>query len=304
MGAAKEETRLTHPLTGETLLVSPDPDAQGREGPVHIQHIPSGYWISRYPITNAQFEAFIEDRGYDSDAWWTKAGWGWRQQNERTRPYNYGAPFTLPNHPVVGVTWYEAAAFCRWLTQRWQAEHWLPAGWEVRLPTEAEWEKAARGGLLIPDIEHRIICPASALSTFNQPVSNQQISNSPRVYPWGDEPDPNRANYDDTGINATSAVGAFPGGVTPYGVLEMSGNVWEWCATQWVDNYENYGKTEANNLEGDAWRVIRGACFGNEGVSLRCACRSWNLPLYDDWDLGLRVVVASPSALDSVHSEL
>ncbi len=316
MGASKNETRLTNPLTGETLVVSPDPDAQDREGPVHIQDVPSGYWIARYPITNAQFEAFIKDGGYDSDAWWTKAGWGWRQENARTRPYNYGVPFTLPNHPVVGVTWYEAVAFCRWLTQRWRVRRWLLGDWEVRLPTEAEWEKAARGGLLIPDFAHPIVRSCADLSISNLPIPNQLIPNPfpQRAYPWGNDPDPNCANYGDTGINSTSAVGAFPGGVTPYGVLEMSGNVWEWVQSAWGKSWQNpdfgYPYRQNDGREdlrpgNQMLRVLRGGCFASkESSSLRCAFRHRDLPDLDLRDHGLRVVVASPSALDSVHSEL
>ncbi|MGC9396221.1 MAG: SUMF1/EgtB/PvdO family nonheme iron enzyme [Anaerolineae bacterium] len=283
-----------HPETGEQLVVPPDPRAYDDEAPAHIQDIPYGYWLARYPITNAQFEAFIKDEVYKKVEWWnwSDAALSWWKGNERTGPRDYGTPFTLSNHPVVGVTWYEAVAFSRWLTQRWRICEWLPEGWEVRLPTEAEWEKAARGGLVIPDREHRIIRSIPDLSTFNQQIFNQQISGSPRVYPWGDDPDPDCANYDQSGINTTSAVGAFPGGATPYGALDMSGNVWEWCATQWVDNYENYGKTEANGLEGDARRVVRGGAFNNNEWDARCACRHSRSPDLDDWNLGFRVVVA------------
>ncbi len=292
MGASKQETRLTHPLTGETLVVPPDPRAYSAEGPVHIQNVPSGYWIARYPITNAQFNAFVKDKGYEKPEWWnwSAAAVSWWKVNKRIGPYDYGTPFTLPNHPVVGVTWYEAVAYCRWLTQRWRACRWLRGDWEVRLPTEAEWEKAARGGLLIPAPEHRVICSVANLSI---PGPQSLIPNPfpQRAYPWGDEPDPNRANYDQTGINATNAVGAFPGGVTPYGALEMIGNVWEWCLTQWVDNYQNYGKTEANGLEGTARRVVRGGAFGYDEGSARCAYRYRRSPDLDLRDFGFRVVV-------------
>jgi len=83
------------------------------------------------------------------------------------------------------------------------------------------------------------------------------------VYPWGPNPDPNRMNFDGTGLKTTSAVGAFPGGASPYGVLEMSGNVWEWCQTKWTENYQNYAKTEDNDPKGDSARVVRGGSFGS-----------------------------------------
>ncbi|HOT92936.1 MAG TPA: SUMF1/EgtB/PvdO family nonheme iron enzyme [Anaerolineae bacterium] len=291
MGASGQETRLTNPRTGETLVIPPDPRAYYDEGPVHIQNIPSGYWISRYPITNAQFNAFVKDKGYEKAEWWnwSDAALSWWKKNKRIGPRDYGTPFNLPNHPVVGVTWYEAVAYCRWLTQRWWACRWLHGDWEVRLPTEAEWEKAARGGLYIP--AEPLCVPAEKLAW--EPVLGEEKNPLPqRAYPWGDEPDPNCANYADTGIGATNAVGAFPAGVTPYGVLEMIGNVWEWCLTQWVDNYQNYGKIEANGLEGTARRVVRGGAFNDDGRVARCAYRSLrSAPVNDYGDFGFRVAV-------------
>ncbi|MBN2003412.1 MAG: SUMF1/EgtB/PvdO family nonheme iron enzyme, partial [Anaerolineae bacterium] len=271
--------------------------------PLHqYTRLTSGYWMARYPITNAQFTAFVKDEGYKKAEWWnwSDAALSWWKENKRTGPYDYGTPFNLPNHPVVGVTWYETIAFCRWLTQRWRAKHWLLGDWEVRLPTEAEWEKAARGGLYIPTtllcLPVEKLAPEPLLGVEKNPRSQQ-------AYPWGDDPDPNRANYADSGINTTSAVGAFPGGATPYGALEMSGNVWEWCLTQWVDNYENYVKTEANGLEGDAVRVLRGGAFYLDVRFARCAYRNWYDPLNDFRGYGFRVVVVGGAAAP-IDSEL
>jgi len=198
---------------------------------------------------------------------------GWGDDEPRAVPHDFGDPFNLPNHPVVGVTWYEAVAFCRWLQSQIANREWRV--WRggqvevrrveaqnvaVRLPSEAEWEKAARG------------------------VDGQR-------YPWGDDPDPNRANYDETGIGTTSAVGCFPGGASPYGVEDLSGNVWEWCATKWEDDYRDYKGD--SSLEGGDRRVLRGGAFLNVVRYVRCAARHGNDPYYWYWYNGFRLV-ASP----------
>jgi len=178
---------------------------------------------------------------------WTKAGWKWK--GERRRPEDEGAAeeFLLPNHPRVIVTWYEAYAFSRWLSEK--------LGYDVRLPSEAEWEKAARGG-------------------------------DGRAYPWGEEFDAARCNIGDTGIGMTSAVGAFPSGSSPYGVLDMSGNVWEWCATKWRKSYE---EPATEDPEGEASRVARGGSFADDRDAARCAFRGPHPPLVADANLGFRV---------------
>ena len=147
------------------------------------------FWMARYPTTVAQFRAFCEQSGYGE--------------------FDLAALQAPDNHPVVDVTWSDAMKYCEWLDQQMASsarEQGRPdALWQglrrgslrVTLPSEAEWEKAARG------IEGR-------------------------VYPWGDEFDPRKLNIDESGIGTTSAVGSFPLGASPYGVLDMAGNVWEW----------------------------------------------------------------------------
>jgi formylglycine-generating enzyme required for sulfatase activity len=229
------------------FVMGPDPGPFSKAGKVEVEV--GAFRIARFPVTNAQYETFVSDGGYTS-RWrrcWTSEGWKWK--DERRRPMDGGASeeSRLPNHPRVMVTWYEAHAFCGWLTEK--------LGYEVRLPTEAEWEKAARG------------CDG-------------------RVYPWGEDFDATRCNVLDTGIGTTSAVGAFPSGSSPYGVLDMSGNVWEWCATTWRKTYE---EPAVEDPEGTASRVARGGSFVDVQEHARCAFRFHVTPVVADANLGFRV---------------
>jgi formylglycine-generating enzyme required for sulfatase activity len=230
--------------------------ALAKETPQNALELPA-YWISTYPITNAQFDAFVQDRGY-TDKWracWTRAGWKWK--SDRVAPGKQGGVFDLPNHPVVMVTWYETHAFCLWLGAQ--------LGTTVSLPTEVQWERAARG-------------------------------TDGRRYPWGGELTPDHANYDQTGIDTTTAVGIFPKGANPEtGVLDMSGNVWEWCRTKWRDSY----KVKPDEwLEGTDARVLRGGAFFDSTRRVRCAFRFRDSPRYRIRHYGFRVV-ASPVIHDS-----
>jgi formylglycine-generating enzyme required for sulfatase activity len=266
-----------------------DPEAYDSETPQHVYEIGYPYWIARYPVTNAQFRAFVDDpQGYRGDGWWTRAGLAWRK--DRTGPEMAGGVYDLPNYPAVMITWYEAVAWCRWLTAGMQAAGCMPQGWAVRLPSEAEWEKAARGGLEIPG-EPLI---ALSLPPIGGRLEGGRVSNPnpARRYPWGNDADPNRANYDDSGIGATCAVGIFPGGASPYGCLDLSGNVWEWCATKWVGSYGDYDEKEDNRPEGDAARVVRGGGFSGSHWGVRCADRGGYDPDDLSGDQGFRPVAA------------
>lgn len=219
-----------------------DSEAYDSEKPAHNVNIPYGYRIGRYPVTVAQFRQFVKASGL--------------------KP---GDPDCLrgpENHPVVWVDWREAVAFCEWMTEVGHKEGWLEDDWVVRLPSEAEWEKAARG-------------------------------TDGRIYPWGPEPDPNRANYDDAGIGRPSTVGCFPGGTSPCGCEEMSGNVWEWTLSPWVSSYVRKDRENDNrdNSEGRR-RVVRGGSYFLASRLVRCAFRYGLAP--DDWhdSLGFRVVAA------------
>ncbi|HQU73723.1 MAG TPA: SUMF1/EgtB/PvdO family nonheme iron enzyme, partial [Calditrichia bacterium] len=236
------------------------------------------YWLSRFPVSNAQFQTFVEDQGYADQRWWAEAQeagyWNpkgikvYGDETERMAPVDFGHPFSLPNHPVVGISWYEMLAFCRWLTTRWQSKGWLRGNWEVFLPSEAEWEKGSRGGLQLP--EEPIIRGIDQGITFQRldlPKDNPQPQ---RRYPWGEEPDPKHMNTFETRIKGTSALGAFPGGASPYGLEEISGNVWEWTRSLWSDlPYDPKDGREKLNL--DKGRVVRGGAFH---LNQRGACGS------------------------------
>lgn len=243
------------------------------EKPPHQVNIPYDYWIGRYPVTVAQFRAFVQasDRQLQSQG--------------------------PDNHPVVWVSWDEALACCNWLTETWQAEGRLLAGWKVTLPSEAEWEKAARGGLELPTapLIARIGSLQAAEATM-QPSPHPQ-----RRYPWNDKADPERANYSDTGLGRTSTVGCFASGVSPYGVEEMSGNVWEWTRSLWGKDYQKpdfkYPYNSADGREDleastNVRRVLRGGAFALNQDYARCAYRSHYGPGYGFSFIGFRVVVS------------
>ncbi len=198
-----------------------------------------------YPVTNAQFAQFMKAGGYNSPDWWSEAGLEWLQNppDYRERPviqpeYWTDERFNNPNHPVVGVSWYEAEAFCNWLTTTCDRLY--------RLPTEEEWERLARG-------QHG------------------------REYPWGNKWEEGLSNTKESGLGQTSAVGIFPGGVSPTGAYDCAGNVWEW-GLDWFDKKEQM------------FRVLRGGAWISLQDLARCAARDQAFPSISDSDFGFRVV--------------
>lgn len=226
------------------------------------------YRISRYPITVFQYSTFIAAGGYIQPNYWTKAGWQWRERDGVTAPDIYRSIFQTPNHPQVGISWYEAVAFCNWLTYKLRCL--------IRLPTEAEWECAAR-----------------------------YISmglKSTRSYPWGEIFSAKRCNMRETNIGSTSSVGIFSDGDAVCSASDMSGNVWEWCGTPYVDSYQSYEDNVRENLDGGMSRVLRGGSVDYFADSVRCASRLGNYPHYRNYDIGFRVVLPGSEALISENS--
>lgn len=215
--------------------------------------------ISRYPVTYKQFQAFIDapDGFYDS-RWWDGLAASDRHKSAPDEQW-----FKYWNHPRERVSWYDAIAFCRWLSFKLGGQWGLDEveQWAVRLPTEFEWEKAARG-------------------------------TDGREYPYEGEFDAAKGNTRKTGINQTSAVGLFPNGASPYGVLDISGNVREWCLT----NYRNPAPdAQAENLRNANTRVLRGGSWGNILDGARAAARFSHVPDLRYSSYGFRLVLCPPS---------
>ncbi|MEF8703950.1 MAG: SUMF1/EgtB/PvdO family nonheme iron enzyme [Candidatus Accumulibacter sp. UW26] len=231
------------------------------------------YWIAAAPVTVAQFAQFVAAsayRGHDPDA--------------LRHP---------PNRPVVEVSWYDASAFCAWLSERWR--ECLPAGWGVSLPSEAEWEKAARGGVQIPVA----VQSTTARDGFAFAASTLQNNPEPqRAYPWGDDWDAEKANAEGN-VGEASTPGCFEPGRSPYGCGDMSGNVWEWTRSL----YGSYPydardlKREAPDAPRNAVLVVRGGSWSSLRVLARCAFRSWYPPGSRVDNLGFRVVLRSSPVL-------
>jgi formylglycine-generating enzyme required for sulfatase activity len=217
---------------GEFLMGSldDDPEALDDEKPQNALYL-DAFWIDKTKVTNAQYHMCVDDGACEEPVCW--------EQDH----------FDAPDQPVVCVSWFDAQDFAAW------------AG--GRLPTEAEWEKAARGTV-------------------------------GRKYPWGNsEPDCRKANYGLECVGEPSAVGSYPGGASPYGALDMAGNVWEWVADRYGEDY--YSHSEANNPQGPVsgeFRVLRGGAFYIMERFVRCAFRGRDGP--DSWTnfVGFRVVVA------------
>jgi len=237
--------------------------------PPYEASIKQPFAMARYPVTNRQYRRFIEAGGYGERAYWTQEeGWRYKEEQGWQEPrYWRDATWNRDNQPVVGVSWWEALAFCNWLTGRLRAERLLNAEQQVALPTEAEWERAAR-------------------------------HTDGRAYPWGDWRHDAMANHKQL-VNRTTAVGIFPENRSHDGLLDMSGNVREWCQTRWDDeNDQKYplpytAEDGRENLAGgpNLFRVLRGGSWYDNPDALRCAARSGSLQ-YDRYDhRGFRVCV-------------
>ncbi len=273
---ATDQMTLVYVPAGPFLLGSTDldPNALDDEQP-QVRVFLDAYWIDRTEVTVAQFEAFVLDTGYVTDAergccegnFAQPGGLVYAPDAQRVRgaswslPQGPGAPAALPQHPVVQVSWNDAGAYCTWTGRR--------------LPTEAEWEKAARGddGL---------------------------------IYPWGDEFDGRHLNYCDGSCSApwhsaiddtfarTGPVGVFVTGASPYDVLDMAGNVWEWVND--VYDFRGWASVPTANppgLEAGLTRVLRGGSWLDSPERVRAAARSSAVPDARSNIVGFRCAVSA-----------
>jgi formylglycine-generating enzyme required for sulfatase activity len=241
---------------GEFKMGSPDGVGYDDEHPQHTIYLDE-YWIGRTEVTNAQYGRFVNAEGYSEQDFWSVDGWAWRQENDATAPRCWeDSNLNQPDQPVVCVTWYEAEAYTKWLSEQNDIT--------VTLPSEAQWEKAARG-----------------IAGY--------------IYPWGNaEPNDNLLNYNDP-EGKPVAVGSYPAGASPYDALDMAGNVWEWTADWFNENY--YSESPLANPPGAEqgdFRILRGGAYWSAATDVRGAYRYWDFPDLWYWYVGFRVAALSP----------
>lgn len=216
------------------------------ESSVTLQIPTERYGISKYPITNAQYAPFVEAGGYRERKWWTDAGWQQREKDGWTEPrYWNDSKWNGAEQPVVGVSWYEAIAYCLWLSET--------TGEKIMLPTEAQWQYAAQG-------------------------------DDGRTYPWGKDWDCKRCNNSvkPCDSNQTTSVTQYEGqGDSPFGLVDMAGNVREWCLTEY--------KSGNSGINGTEVRVLRGGSWDFSSDIFRCGSRYRSNPnvRYDSWGFRL-----------------
>ena len=229
---------LGDPRLGAMVVIRAGDFLMGEGREQHILFLPD-YQMGKYPVTNAEYKRFIEAGGYQDKRFWTEAGWQEVGEKQEEPRFWQDARFNKPNQPAIGLSWYECVAYCRWLS--------AGTGQLYRLPTEAEWEKGARG------------------------VDG-------RVYPWGNEFGASRVNAreGDQKVCTTTPVGIYPNGVSPFGLFDCAGNVWEWCATRWKKPFPydaHQDEWQASYLEGQNLRVLRSGSWNYKAEATRCSYR-------------------------------
>jgi iron(II)-dependent oxidoreductase len=219
-----------------------------RELPQHEVHITRGFWLDQFPVTNAAYQVFIDGGGYRDERWWTPIGWKWRQTNNIKAPQDYKNFVEDPKQPRVGITWYEAEAYANWRGGR--------------LPTEVEWEYAARG--------------------------EQSL-----LFPWGNAYESERLNVNRR-MRKTTPVDAYPNSVSWCGAWDMAGNVFALCADWSIPDF--YAQCVQKHIVDDPicvqrseTRIMRGGAWSYTPVTCRSTFRYEKLH-YGSNALGCRIV--------------
>ncbi|WP_237377949.1 SUMF1/EgtB/PvdO family nonheme iron enzyme [Sulfidibacter corallicola] len=249
LGVVKPERWVWIPLGRFTMGRN---DGDKDEQPEHEVEVDRGFFLGKYPVTNEEYRAFVEADGYGDARWWSRLGRSWLEKEAegvKTPELWEDRAFNGANQPVVGVSWFEAEAYCNWLGAVLEKNR--PGGWagtpRVYMPSEIQWEYAARGS-------------------------------AGRRHPWGEqEPDEMVANYEGR-LGRTSAVGIYPRGATPEGLLDMAGNVWEWCRTRYEGKAYALSTQERESLiieEIDQSACLRGGSWSYGARGLPAACRLW-----------------------------
>ncbi len=203
--------------------------------------------MAKYPITNAQYQIFVDsDDGYADPAWWgfSDPAKLWRRENKQPRE----RPFIGDDLPRTEVSWYEAVAFCRWLTLQLYPEG--VGNWIISLPSEQQWQRAAQG-------------------------------DDGREYPWGNEFNKLYCNTEESQIGMPTHVNYYSNGMSPFGLIDMAGNIWEWCLTKWETGNADLGLDDP--------RVRRGGAFDTSNLSASCYARDRNFVWNWTQDNGFRV---------------
>jgi serine/threonine protein kinase/formylglycine-generating enzyme required for sulfatase activity len=223
------------------------------------------FQISRYPITVRQFQRFWQDeQGYQSKQWWTSEGWAWKQETGINRPYRWGRTEVMVGHlPIIGVSWYEAMAFCNWLTYNRPSQGLLQRRPIVRLPTEAEWEVAAMWD-----------------------------AQQDQMRPWKPRPGEYWENNLHLQLDQPTPVGMFPEGMSPSGALDMAGNVWEWCSSRYSDYPAGSGRTQFDFSPNEIGPALRGGSFNTPSHQSGWQARTWYFASqHTQTSVGFRVVL-------------
>jgi iron(II)-dependent oxidoreductase len=238
-GEVVSDSPMVEVPAGEFMMGSDRLEAQDNERPAHSRWLDT-YWIDRYPVTCAQYSKFMTAGGYQTRNWWSAAGWQWLQAYPVDRPLYWCDAPEWADHPVCGVSAYEAEAYAYFVGKR--------------LPSEAEWEKAA---------------------------SFDPQSSTVTPYPWGDRPpEPYRANFNQW-IGHTTPVDAYPAGASALGCYDLLGNVWEWTASSFgsYDGFQSYPYTGYSQSYFDGQhRVLRGGSWVTRPWGLRNSFRNWYHP--------------------------